>query len=127
MIPTTQPANHVLVNMDVYFLSNQSNYFGPKNVVIVGIPVTLTATSSWVWRFSDGMVINTINSGSGFPTGLIKHSFSTSGLQTIAVTTTWNATWKTKSKVSVPVPAKSLTQTTTFTLIAHEARGVLTR
>jgi hypothetical protein len=25
------------------------------------------------------------------------------------------------------VPGKSLTQTTTFTLIAHEARGVLTR
>ena len=127
LLPTTQPANDVLVNTDVYFLSNQPNFFGPKTVIVTGIPVTLTATSSWVWKFSDGTEIQTTNSGSGFPDGQIRHSFRTKGLQTISVTTTWNASWKTNSKVSIPVPGKSLTQTTTFTLIAHEARGVLTR
>jgi len=127
LLPTTQPANEVLVNTDVYFLSNQPNNFGPKTVIVTGIPVTLTATSSWVWKFSDGTEIQTTNSGAGFPDGQIRHSFRSKGLQTISVTTTWNASWKTNSKVSIPVPGKSLTQTTTFTLIAHEARGVLTR
>ena len=127
LIPTTQPANHVLVNTDVFFLSNQPNFFGPKSVVVTGIPVTLTATPAWTWKFSDGTVINTTDAGGGFPDGKIKHSFGTKGLQTITVTTTWNASWKTNSKVSIPVPGKSLTQTTTFTLISHEAQGVLTR
>jgi len=127
LLPTTQPANDVLVNTEIYFLSNQPNYFGPKTVTVTGIPVTLTATSSWVWKFSDGTEIQTTNSGAGFPDGQIRHTFRTKGLQTISVTTTWNASWKTNSKVSIPVPGKSLTQTTTFTLIAHEARGVLTR
>lgn len=127
LIPTTQPVNDVLVNVDVYFLSNQSNYFGPKTVVITGIPVTLTATSSWVWNFSDGTSISTSNSGFGFPDGQVKHKFDSKGLHTISVTTTWNATWKTNSKISIPVPGKSLTQTTLFTLNAHEARGILTR
>jgi hypothetical protein len=127
LLPTTQPENDVLVNVDVYFMSNQSNYFGPKTVVVTGIPVTLTATSSWVWKFSDGTVINTTNPGGKYPDGQIRHSFKTKGLQTISVTTTWNASWKTNSNESIPVPGKSLTQTTTFSLIAHEARGVLTR
>ncbi len=127
LLPTTQPANDVLVNTEIYFLSNQPNFFGPKTVTVTGIPVTLTATSSWVWKFSDGTEIQSTNSGAGFPDGQIRHIFRTKGLQTISVTTTWNASWKTNSKVSIPVPGKSLTQTTTFTLIAHEARGVLTR
>ena len=127
LLPTTQPTNDVLVNTEVYFLSNQPNYFGPKTVIVTGIPVTLTATSSWVWNFSDGTVINTTNSGAGFPDGQIRHSFRSKGLQTISVTSTWNASWKTNSKISIPVPGKSLSQTTTFTLISHEARGVLTR
>jgi len=127
LIPSTQPTQNVLVNVDVYFLSNQSNSFGPKTVIVTGIPVTLSANASWVWRFSDGTVINTNNPGAGHPAGIVKHSFSTKGLHTISVTTTWNASWKTNSKVSVAVPGKSLTQTTTFSLIAHEAAGVLTR
>ena len=127
LLPTTQPANDVLVNTEIYFLSNQPNFFGPKTVTVTGIPVTLTATSSWVWKFSDGTEIQSTNPGAGFPDGQIRHIFRTKGLQTISVTTTWNASWKTNSKVSIPVPGKSLTQTTTFTLIAHEARGVLTR
>lgn len=114
LIPSTQPTQNVLVNVDVYFLSNQSNSFGPKTVIVTGIPVTLSANASWVWRFSDGTVINTANPGGGYPAGTIKHSFSTKGLHTISVTTTWNASWKTNSKVSVAVPGKSLTQTTTF-------------
>ncbi len=127
LIPTTQPANHVLVNTDVFFISNQPNYFGPKSVVVAGIPVTLTASPTWTWKFSDGTVINTTEAGAGFPEGKIRHSFFTKGLQTVTVTAIWNATWQTNSKVSIPVPGKSLTQSTTFTLISHEAQGVLTR
>jgi hypothetical protein len=127
LLPTTEPANDVLINLDVLFLSNQPNFFGPKNIIITGIPVTLSATPSWVWKFSDGTEIRTSNSGSGFPDGQIRHTFRRKGLQTISVTTTWNASWKTKSNIAIPVPGNSLNQTTVFTLIAHEAEGVLTR
>ena len=127
LIPSTEPINHVLVNTDTYFMTNQTRIFGPKNLVITGIPITLNASAIWTWDFGDGTVIQTFNSGSGYPYGEIKHTYKSKGLKTITVTTTWQAKWSTKNKVDLPVLGKNLVQKTTFNLLAHEARAVLTR
>ena len=127
LLPTTQPANHVLVNTDVYFQSNQVNNFGPITVVVTGIPVTLTASANWQWNFGDGESISTTNSGGNFPDGIIRHLYKTKGIKTINVTNTWNAKWSTKNKTAVPVIGNSITQSSSFSLQVHEAGGVLTR
>ena len=127
LIPSTQPINHVLVNTEIFFMSNQNRNFGPKNLVITGIPITLNASAIWTWDFGDGTVLQTSNTGAGYPYGEIKHIFNTKGLKTISVTTTWQAKWSTKNNLEIPVLGKNLVQKTTFNLQAHEARGVLTR
>lgn len=127
LTPSTQPLNHVLVNTDIFFISNQNRNFGPKYLVITGIPITLNASAIWTWDFGDGTVIQTANTGSGYPYGEIKHTYKSKGLKTITVTTTWQAKWSTKNNLDLPVLGKNLVQKTTFNLLAHEARGVLTR
>jgi len=127
LIPTTQPANDVLVNTEVFLLSNQVKNFGPREVIVAGIPILLTASANWQWKFSDGTVINTTNPGSGYPNGSVRYVFSTSGLQNISVITTWNATWQLNSEISLPVSGESLTQISSIKINAHEARGVLIR
>lgn len=127
LLPTTNPGRDVLVNTEIYFNSNQSKYLGPKVITVAGIPVTLTAVAVWTWKFEENSSLTTGNTGGNFPEGIIRHVYETKGLKTVIVTTTWDATWSTKSKKEVSVPGNSLTQTTSFNLIAHEARGVLTR
>lgn len=127
LIPSTEPNNHVLVNTDIFFISNQNRFFGPKNLTVTGIPITLNATAIWTWDFGDGKVIQTSNSGSGYPNGEIKHLYETKGLKTVTVMTTWQAKWSTKNNLELPVLGKNLVQKTTFNLLVHEARGVLTR
>ncbi|MFM1826429.1 MAG: hypothetical protein RLZZ37_1064 [Actinomycetota bacterium] len=127
LIPSTQPSNHVLVNTDIFFISNQNRIFGPKNLIITGIPITLTASASWTWDFGDGTVIETLINGAGYPNGEIKHIYETKGLKTITVSTNWQAKWSTKNNLDLPVMGKNLVQKTTFNLLVHEARAVLTR
>ena len=127
LIPSTEPINHALVNTDIFFMSNQNRNFGPKNLVVTGIPITLAASAIWSWDFGDGTVFQTANSGAGYPNGGIKHLYETKGLKTVTVTTTWQAKWSTKNNLELPVLGKNLVQKTTFNLLVHEARGVLTR
>ncbi len=127
LLPSTQPIDHVLVNTEVYFLSNQNKSFGPRQLVITGIPILLTATPTWLWDFGDGHFLETSDNGAEFPNGNVRHIFQSKGLKTITVTANWQAKWSTKKNLEVPVLGKNLTQKTTFNLEVHEARGVLTR
>ena len=127
LLPSTQPIEHVLVNTEVYFLSNQLRNFGPRQLVITGIPITLSATPTWTWDFGDGTLLETSNNGSTYPNGEVRHIFKTKGLKSITVTANWQAKWATKNNQISPVLGNNLIQKTTFNLVVHEARGVLTR
>lgn len=127
LLPSTQPNEHVLVNTEIYFLTNQNRNFGPRNLIITGVPITLNASAVWTWDFGDGTVVETFNSGAGFPNGEIKHIYETKGFKTVTITTTWQAKWSTINNQDLPVLGKNLVQKTTFNLLVHEARGVLTR
>jgi hypothetical protein len=72
---------------------------GPRtaafNVTILGVPVTVSATSTYEVDWGDGSphTAGLTTQGGPYPDGTIIHAYQSSGHFTITVTQHWTATW----------------------------------
>jgi hypothetical protein len=71
------------------------------NVTILGVPVTVTATSTYEVDWGDGSppAVDLTTQGGPYPDGTITHAYQNSGHFTITVTQHWTATWTAQGAV----------------------------
>lgn len=101
---------------------------GPQTLTttILGTAVTITATpTSYAWDFGDGATLTTTDPGRPWPTGTLTHSYATVGGRSLALTTTWSATYTVAGDPAVRAVPGTATTTSTSRLEVRERRAYL--
>jgi len=97
LIPTTaihmQPAHLALTQVPVNFWSDASIHFA-TNVVILGVPVSVSLNPTFTWNFGDGTpVLTTSLRGAPYPNLEITHTYKQAGHYTATQSISWAGTW----------------------------------
>ncbi len=88
-----QPANLALAQVPVNFWSDASSHFA-TNVVILGVPVSVSLNPTFRWDFGDGTpAITTSKLGAPYPATDITHIYRRAGRYTATESISWAGTW----------------------------------
>lgn len=117
------PAQGAVTRLPLICESGQSAKQVRWSVPIAGFTVVIKAAPSWRWDFV-GRVLYTGQSGGPYPETAISHTFTTSGLKEIDVTTRWSAEF-TVDALEPVVIERDLLQRTTFGVAIGQAKARL--
>jgi hypothetical protein len=97
LIPSSQihmqPSDLALTGVPVNFWSGASLHFA-TNVVILGVPVSVSLVPTFLWNFGDGTpAISTTKLGAPYPVRDITHIYARAGRYTATQSISWAGTW----------------------------------
>ena len=103
-----QPAPKTLAQVPVNLWTTTNPTFN-TSVVILGIPVSVFLTPTYMWDFGDGTTLSTVDRGAPYPNGQIFHTYKTNGTYTASLTVSWTGSWM-ADKLLYPVLGGAIVQ-----------------
>jgi len=94
-----QPATSALVQVPVNFWTTTPPTF-KTSVVMLGVPITVYLSPTYLWDFGDGTKLSTISRGAAFPNQSITHVYTRAGSYTASLQITWGGTWQASGTTS---------------------------
>jgi hypothetical protein len=94
-----QPATNSLVQVPVNFWTTTPPTF-KTSVVMLGVPITVYLSPTYLWDFGDGTKLSTISSGAAFPNQSITHIYRRAGSYSASLQITWGGTWQASGATS---------------------------
>jgi hypothetical protein len=119
----TQPWGSSLLHQPTYFMTSTPEDFRAV-VRILGIPISLHLTSSFLWEFGDGEVFSTRSSGTPYPIPTITHIYRSPGEKKIVLKVLWTGSWS-AAGVKAPIQGK-IHQILSREILVQEAFSSLT-
>lgn len=104
-----QPASSALVQVPVNFWTTTPPTF-KTSVVMLGVPITVYLSPTYLWDFGDGAKLSTSSRGAEFPNQSITHVYTHSGSFTASLQISWGGNWK-AAGVTSPVSGGAIVQT----------------
>jgi hypothetical protein len=122
--PRIQPAQGVVTQIPVNFISGHPAGLAPSTHQILGRSVVLRPSVRWSWEFGDGAVAESDQPGSIYPTGTIRHPYRRAGTWVAVVRAYWSGTFETDGLGPFPV-AGGIAQSAVVRVPVGEGRAVL--
>ena len=94
-----QPAANSLVQVPVNFWTTTPPTF-KTSVVMLGVPITVYLSPTYLWDFGDGAKLSTISRGAAFPNQSITHVYKHAGSYSASLQITWGGTWRASGTTS---------------------------
>ena len=94
-----QPATSALVQVPVNFWTTTPPTF-KTSVVMLGVPITVYLSPTYLWDFGDGTKLSTVSRGAAFPNQSITHIYSRAGSYSASLQITWGGTWQASGATS---------------------------
>ena len=94
-----QPAMNSLVQVPVNFWTTTPPTF-KTSVVMLGVPITVYLSPTYLWDFGDGTKLSTISRGAAFPNQSITHIYHRAGSYSASLQITWGGTWQASGATS---------------------------
>jgi hypothetical protein len=94
-----QPATSALVQVPVNFWTTTPPTF-KTSVVMLGVPITVYLSPTYLWNFGDGTKLSTISRGAAFPNQSITHIYRRAGSYSATLQITWGGTWQASGATS---------------------------
>jgi len=94
-----QPATNSLVQVPVNFWTTTPPTF-KTSVVMLGVPITVYLSPTYLWDFGDGTKLSTISRGAAFPNQSITHMYRRAGSYSASLQITWGGTWQASGATS---------------------------
>lgn len=94
-----QPATNSLVQVPVNFWTTTPPTF-KTSVVMLGVPITVYLSPTYLWDFGDGTKLSTISRGAAFPNQSITHIYRRAGSYSASLQITWGGTWQASGATS---------------------------
>ena len=94
-----QPALSALVQVPVNFWTTTPPTF-KTSVVMLGVPITVYLSPTYLWDFGDGTKLSTTSRGAAFPNQSITHIYTRAGSYTASLQITWGGTWQASGATS---------------------------
>ena len=88
-----QPALSALVQVPVNFWTTTPPTFR-TSVVMLGVPITVYLSPTYLWDFGDGTKLSTTSRGAAFPNQSITHIYTRAGSYAASLQITWGGTWQ---------------------------------
>jgi hypothetical protein len=124
--PAAQPRRGAVTRLPLVFRSGQPARWPARTYDLLGFAVTVRAVPRWSWDFDDGAVFRTSDPGGRWPQDAVSHTYRSAGPRTVALTTTWTATFRVDGLGPFPVP-ETVRQDARLAVRVGEARAVLVR
>lgn len=123
--PRFQPAGGALVNLAVVFRSGQQEGTRVDSFDLLGMPVEVAATPSWVWDFGDGSTLRTSDAGSRWPDTTVSHVYRSAGSYDVTVNASWSGQFTVDDLGPFDVDGGAVTQDATVEVVVREAPAEL--
>ena len=94
-----QPATSALVQVPVNFWTTTPPTF-KTSVVMLGVPITVYLSPTYLWDFGDGTKLSTASRGAAFPNQSITHIYTRAGSYSASLQITWGGTWQASGATS---------------------------
>jgi hypothetical protein len=94
-----QPATSALVQVPVNFWTTTPPTF-KTSVVMLGVPITVYLSPTYLWDFGDGTKLSTTSRGAAFPNQSITHTYTRAGSYAASLQITWGGTWQASGATS---------------------------
>jgi len=94
-----QPTTNALVQVPVNFWTTTPLTF-KTSVVMLGVPITVNLSPTYLWDFGDGTKLSTVSRGAPFPDHSITHTYKRTGSYLASLQITWGGTWKASGTTS---------------------------
>jgi hypothetical protein len=94
-----QPTANALVQAPVNFWTTTPPTF-KTSVVMLGVPITVYLSPTYLWDFGDGTRLSTVSRGAAFPNQSITHIYSRAGSYMASLRITWGGSWKASGATS---------------------------
>ena len=94
-----QPATSALVQVPVNFWTTTPPNF-KTSVVMLGVPITVYLSPTYLWDFGDGTEFSTTFRGAPFPNQSVTHTYTRTGSYAASLQITWGGTWKASGTTS---------------------------
>ena len=94
-----QPATIALVQVPVNFWTTTPPTF-KTSVVMLGVPITVYLSPTYLWDFGDGTKLSTTSRGAAFPNQSITHIYARAGSYAASLQITWGGTWQASGATS---------------------------
>ena len=94
-----QPTTNALVQVPVNFWTTTPPTF-KTSVVMLGVPITVYLSPTYLWDFGDGTRLSTVSRGAAFPNQSITHIYSRAGSYMASLRITWGGSWKASGATS---------------------------
>ena len=94
-----QPATSALVQVPVNFWTTTPPTF-KTSVVMLGVPITVYLSPTYLWDFGDGTKLSTTSRGAAFPNQSITHIYARAGSYAASLQITWGGTWQASGATS---------------------------
>jgi hypothetical protein len=94
-----QPAISALVQVPVNFWTTTPPTF-KTSVVMLGVPITVYLSPTYLWDFGDGTKLSTTSRGAAFPNQSITHIYTRAGSYAASLQITWGGTWQASGATS---------------------------
>jgi hypothetical protein len=94
-----QPTANALVQVPVNFWTTTPPTF-KTSVVMLGVPITVYLSPTYLWDFGDGTRLSTASRGAAFPNQSITHTYSRAGSYMASLRITWGGSWKASGTTS---------------------------
>ena len=94
-----QPVTSALVQVPVNFWTTTPPTF-KTSVVMLGVPITVYLSPTYLWDFGDGTKLSTTLRGAAFPNQSITHIYKRPGSYAASLQITWGGTWQASGATS---------------------------
>ena len=94
-----QPTANALVQVPVNFWTTTPPTF-KTSVVMLGVPITVYLSPTYLWDFGDGTKLSTTSRGAAFPNQSITHTYTRAGSYAASLQITWGGTWQASGATS---------------------------
>ncbi len=94
-----QPEIGALVQVPVNFWTTTPSTF-KTSVVMLGVPITVYLSPTYLWDFGDGTKFATTSRGGPYPDRSISHTYRSAGTFTASLQISWGGTWQASGATS---------------------------
>ncbi|MBM3668771.1 MAG: hypothetical protein FJW97_01970 [Actinobacteria bacterium] len=123
--PSCEPESGAVTQLPLVCQSGQPGPAPVWDESLLGVDVRVQSIPVWRWDFDPGARLETTSPGGAYPDMSVTHTYRTSGVRLIRVTTEWRGSYTADGLGPFPLPA--IRQVAEIPVIIGQARAVLTR